>query len=145
MWSDLRNAIRALSGAPGFTATALLVLALGIGGSTAIFSVVDAIVLRGLPFDDANRLVAGGAQRGDIAGMVLRGAAIYVGTGLVAGIGIAIGMSRIVKSFLFNVAPTEPIVYIAIAVLVIAVALAAALVPARRASRVDPIVALRSS
>ena len=58
MWSDLHNAIRALRAAPGFTTTALIVLALGIGASTAIFSVVDAIVLRGLPFDDANRLVS---------------------------------------------------------------------------------------
>ena len=58
MWSDLRNAMRALRAAPGFTTTALIVLALGIGASTAIFSVVDAIVLRGLPFDDANRLVS---------------------------------------------------------------------------------------
>ena len=86
-----------------------------------------------------------GARRGGIVGMVLRRAALYVGTGLVVGMGIAIGMSMIVKSFLFNVAPTEPLVYIAIAVLLIAVALVAALVPALRASRVDPIVALRSS
>jgi predicted permease len=86
-----------------------------------------------------------GAKRGGIVGMVLRRAAVYVGTGLVAGMGIAIGMSMLVKSFLFNVAPTEPLVYIAIAVLLIAVALVAALVPALRASRVDPIVALRSS
>ena len=86
-----------------------------------------------------------GARRGGIVGMVLRRAAVYVGSGLVAGMAIAIGMSTIVKSFLFNVAPTEPIVYVAIAVLLIAVALVAALVPAVRASRVDPIVALRSS
>jgi predicted permease len=86
-----------------------------------------------------------GARRSGIVGMVLRRAALYVGTGLVFGMGIAIGMSMIVKSFLFNVGPTEPIVYIAIAVLLIAVALVAALVPALRASRVDPIVALRSS
>jgi len=86
-----------------------------------------------------------GARRGGIVGMVLRRAALYVGTGLVVGMGIAIGMSTIVKSFLFNVAPTEPLVYIAIAVLLIAVALVAALVPALRGSRVDPIVALRSS
>jgi predicted permease len=86
-----------------------------------------------------------GARRGGIVGMVLRRAALYVGTGLVAGMGIAIGLSMIVRSFLFNVAPTEPLVYIAIAILLIAVALVAALVPALRASRVDPIVALRSS
>ena len=86
-----------------------------------------------------------GARRGDIAGMVLRGAALSVGTGLVVGMGMALGLSTIVKSFLFNVAPTDPLVYIAIAVLLVAVALVAALVPALRASRVDPIVALRSS
>jgi ABC-type antimicrobial peptide transport system permease subunit len=86
-----------------------------------------------------------GAGRGGIVGMVLRGAALYVGTGLVVGMGIAIGMSAIVESFLFGVAPREPLVYIAIAVLLIVVALVAALVPALRASRVDPIVALRSS
>jgi putative ABC transport system permease protein len=86
-----------------------------------------------------------GAPRGGIAGMVLRGAALYVGTGLVVGMGIAMGLSMIVKSFLFNVAPTDPLVYIGIAVLLITVALVAALVPALRASRVDPIVALRSS
>jgi predicted permease len=55
---DIRDAIRALRAAPGFTCVALIVLTLGIGASTAIYSVVDAVVLRGLPFDDANRIVA---------------------------------------------------------------------------------------
>ena len=86
-----------------------------------------------------------GARRGGIVGMVLRRAALHVGTGLAVGMGLALGASIIVKSFLFNVAPTEPIVYLVIAVLLIAVALVAALVPALRASRVDPIVALRAS
>lgn len=58
MFTDLRNAIRALRAAPGFTVVALVVLTLGIGATTAIFSVVDAVVLRGLPFDEADRLVA---------------------------------------------------------------------------------------
>jgi hypothetical protein len=55
---DLRNAIRSLRSAPTFTAVALTVLALGIGAGTAIFSVVDAVVLRGLPFDEHDRMVA---------------------------------------------------------------------------------------
>jgi putative ABC transport system permease protein len=58
MKEDLRNAIRALGAAPTFTAVALAVLALGIGAGTAIFSVVDAVVLRGLPFDEHDRMVA---------------------------------------------------------------------------------------
>src|SRR5262245_39576653 len=57
MKDDLRNAIRSLRAAPAFTAVALTVLALGIGAGTAIFSVVDAVVLRGLPFDEHDRMV----------------------------------------------------------------------------------------
>lgn len=58
MRRDLIDAFRALRGAPGFTAVALIVLTLGIGATTAIFSVVDAVALRNVPFVDPNRLVA---------------------------------------------------------------------------------------
>ena len=54
---DLRFAIRTLLKAPGFTAVAVLTLALGIGANTALFSVVDALMIRALPFKDADRLV----------------------------------------------------------------------------------------
>jgi hypothetical protein len=57
-----RQAQRALRTSPGFTVVALAMLALGIGATTAIFSVADAVVLRGLPFDQANRLVAVGER-----------------------------------------------------------------------------------
>jgi predicted permease len=65
--TDVRHAISSLRGTPGFTAVALVVLTLGIGASTAIFSVVDAVVLRGLPFDEHDRLVALGerVERGE--------------------------------------------------------------------------------
>ena len=63
MRSDLRAAIRALAASPSFTLAALVVLALGIGAGTAVFSVVDAVVLRGLPFDEHDRLVAVGERR----------------------------------------------------------------------------------
>lgn len=55
---DIRYALRALRRAPGFTLVALVTLTLGIGGTTAIFSVVDAVVLRELPYPNADRLVA---------------------------------------------------------------------------------------
>ena len=55
---DIRHAVRSLRSTPAVTLTALLVLTLGIGASTAIFSVVDGIVLRGLPFKNESRLVA---------------------------------------------------------------------------------------
>ena len=56
MRDDLKTAVRSLRQSRTFTAVALIVLALGIGAGTAIFSVVDAIVLRGLPFDEHDRL-----------------------------------------------------------------------------------------
>ncbi|MGE0359121.1 MAG: ABC transporter permease [Vicinamibacterales bacterium] len=55
---DVRYGVRALARQPGFAVTALVTLALGIGAATAIFSVVNAVVLRPLPFHDADRLVA---------------------------------------------------------------------------------------
>jgi putative ABC transport system permease protein len=57
MWYDVRHAIRGLRSAPTFTIAALIVLSLAIGASTAIFSIVDAVALRGLPYDQPERLV----------------------------------------------------------------------------------------
>jgi putative ABC transport system permease protein len=59
-WRDVRHAIRSLRATPAFTVVALAVLTLSIGASTAIFSVVDGVVLRTLPFPDQDRLVAVG-------------------------------------------------------------------------------------
>src|SRR4030095_12849465 len=57
IFKDIRYGIRSLGKHPGFTAVGLITLALGIGANTAIFSVVNAVLLKPLPFDDPERLV----------------------------------------------------------------------------------------
>src|SRR5579859_3107414 len=61
---NLRFAIRQLRKTPGFTLTVVLTLALGIGATTAIFSIVEGVLLRPLPFKDADRLVMLGDHLG---------------------------------------------------------------------------------
>ena len=89
--------------------------------------------------------VALGGQPGDVRGMILKESLTIAGAGLVVGLVISLAVSRSLTSFLFEVKPTDPVTYGSIAVLLLAVAGLAAFGPARRATRVDPLMALRDS
>ncbi len=84
-----------------------------------------------------------GAQRRDIRNLVFAEGFRLIAGGLVAGIAIALVLSRVLRSFLFDVAPADPATLVGVVLLFSAVALLACWAPTRRASRVDPAEALR--
>ncbi len=88
--------------------------------------------------------LAVGAGTGDVMRMVLTQGARQVAVGIVAGLGLAVLLARAMQIMFFQVSPYEPRAFVAVAVLLMLTGLAAAFVPARRASRVDPMTALRT-
>ncbi|HXG68898.1 MAG TPA: ABC transporter permease [Blastocatellia bacterium] len=84
-----------------------------------------------------------GAQRGDVLKLVLGQGLKLVSVGVVIGIGGAIALTRLMLSLLFNVSVTDPLTFTLIPLLLVGVAAAACFIPARRATKVDPMVALR--
>jgi ABC-type antimicrobial peptide transport system permease subunit len=88
------------------------------------------------------RVTLGAAPAG-ILRMVLRGAAVLMLTGLAVGLGTALVLEQTVRGFLFNPQPYDPLLYTVVGAVLLLAGLAAAFGPARRAARVDPLIALR--
>jgi putative ABC transport system permease protein len=84
-----------------------------------------------------------GAQRSDVLRLVLGEGVALTAAGLVVGIALSSGVSHTLKDFLFGVSPSDPAIYATISALLVAVAVFACWIPARRATRLDPIAILR--
>jgi putative ABC transport system permease protein len=85
-----------------------------------------------------------GAERRDVLRLVLTRALRIVVAGLIVGLAGAAGVTRVLQTFLFGVTPTDPIAFTIVTLLLMAVGLMAAWLPARRATRIDPCAALRA-
>jgi putative ABC transport system permease protein len=87
--------------------------------------------------------IALGAQTRDVLRMVVRQGMTLVLIGVGIGVAAAFLLTRIMRSLLFGVSPTDVVTFLGVSILLAGIALLACLIPARRATRVDPMVALR--
>jgi putative ABC transport system permease protein len=120
----------------GFGALALLLAAIGLYGAIA-YSAAQRTREFGIR-------LALGAQAPDLLRQVLREGVMLGALGLAIGLVGAVAITRVLRSQLFGVTPTDPLSFTVVSLLLLVVAVVASLVPARRATRVDPMVALRS-
>jgi len=122
------------------TVLGVLALALSALGTYGVLS----FLVRSRSRELAIRLAIGATPR-DIAALVVRHALTWTGTGTVIGLGLALAVTRFLASFLYGINPTDLFTFVSVPVLIAFVAGLAAFLPARRASRQDPLVTLRDA
>ncbi len=118
-----------------FSGTALLLAAVGLYGVIS-YSVTRRTSEFGIR-------MAMGAERGDVVGLVLKQALTLAAIGVVAGAIGALVLTRLIRGLLFGVSSFDPMTFAAMAAVLLGVTALACVVPARRATKVDPLVALR--
>jgi putative ABC transport system permease protein len=119
----------------GFAALALTLAAVGIIGVVS-YSVTQRTQEIGIR-------MAMGAARGDVLRLILSGSMGWVLVGIAVGVVASLGLTRLLGTLLYGVRPGNPLVLASVSIVLASVALLASYIPARRASRVDPMVALR--
>src|SRR4030088_3739606 len=117
-----------------FGALALILASIGIYGVLA-YSVAQRTSEIGLR-------MALGAQPRQVVGLVLKQGMLLAGVGAIVGILVALPVARLASGLLYGVSATDPLTYAAITLLLMSVALLACYLPARRATRIDPLVAV---
>ena len=111
-------------------------------GSVGIYGVISYVVAQRTR--EIGVRMALGAERSVVSRMVLKQALMLAGGGVAIGLLGALGLTRLMSSLLFGVSPLDPLTFASVAAALSAVALVASYLPARRASLVDPVVALRA-
>jgi putative ABC transport system permease protein len=135
-----------LSGAaaqPRFLATLLLVFA-GLAlvlATVGIYGVMAYIVAQNTR--EIGIRIALGAQPKNILKMILRRGLVLTLSGIAFGVAGSFALTRVISSSLFGVSPTDPITFVLVSLILISVAMIACYIPARRATKTDPMVALR--
>jgi putative ABC transport system permease protein len=87
--------------------------------------------------------IALGAERASVLGLITKQGLKLTLVGVGTGAALAMGLTRLIARFLFGVSPADPVTFAAVAAVLVSIALLACYVPARRATKVDPMVALR--
>jgi putative ABC transport system permease protein len=119
-----------------FGAVAMVLSAAGIYGVTA-YTVTQRTHELGIR-------IALGAQVGDVLKMILGQGMAVIGVGLVVGLAAAFALTRLLRTLLFGVGENDPLTFVAITAILVLVALIACYIPARRATKVDPLTSLRA-